>query len=87
MATYETLIECYNQTMNNCKYYEREQMKTCLANEIGVLRGVAYAMEMAGECPHDPDFMHFIGIQNKLTKAERDEQQEKIIKEQRNRNR
>lgn len=83
MATYETLIDCYNQIMSNCKYYEREQMPTCLANEIGVLRGVAYAMEMAGECPHNPDFMHFIEIQNELTKAEHDENTERIKKRQR----
>ena len=36
------LIELFDRTINNCKFYEEEGKKASLNNEIGVLRGIAY---------------------------------------------
>lgn len=71
-----SLDEIYKRTMNNCKFYEQQYNKyhnivnkKHLLNEIGTLRGVAYCMEVATEYTfiddpiNDPDFIHFIGIQ------------------------
>lgn len=64
-----TLIGIYNRTLNNCIFYENENDKLSLLNEIGVLRGVAYCLELSGECPHDDQFLHFIELQNELKKG------------------
>lgn len=71
-----SLDEIYKRTMDNCKLYERQYneyhnivFKKHLLNEIGTLRGVAYCMEVATEYTFidnpidDPDFVHFVGIQ------------------------
>ena len=61
----------YARTMNNCKFYEKENKPLKLLNEIGVLRGIAYCLETCGEfTPCDKDFQHFIEIQEELKKAE-----------------
>lgn len=60
------LINIYDRTLKNCKYYERENKPASLNNEIGVLRGVAYCMEVCGLCVHgDDDFLHFISKQER----------------------
>ena len=63
-----TVIGLWERTLNNCKYYERKNDMKHLLNEIGVLRGIAYVLELTGECPHTEEFFHFIEIQNELTK-------------------
>ena len=60
----DTLMGIYERTLNNCKFYEKQEDRAHLLNEVGCLRGVAYCMELAGECPHNDDFMHFIQAQN-----------------------
>ena len=65
------VIEIYNRTMKNCKFYEREGKKPELLNEIGTLRGVAYCVEALGECPHNDELFHFIEIQNELLQGVR----------------
>lgn len=62
----EKIKELYERTLNNCKFYERENDSKHLLNEIGVLRGIAYAMEAVGECPHNEEFLHYIEKQNEL---------------------
>lgn len=61
-----TLNELFERTLKNCAFYEKEGKTISLANEIGVLRGIGYCMELEGECPHTEEFMHFIEIQQKL---------------------
>lgn len=39
------LFEIFERTYNNCLFYEKENNTIGLVNEIGCLRGVAYAME------------------------------------------
>ena len=63
-----TVIELWERTLKNCKFYEEENDMKHLLNEIGVLRGIAYVLEITGQCPHTEEFLHFIEIQNELTK-------------------
>ena len=62
----DTIIREYRQTMKNCFFYEQKGDKAHLLNEIGVLRGLAYAMEVVGCCPHNDDFFYFISLQNEM---------------------
>jgi hypothetical protein len=62
------VIELLERTLTNCRFYEKEKDTKHLLNEIGVLRGIAYVLELTGQCPHTEEFLHFIEIQNKLTK-------------------
>lgn len=62
----ENIMELFDRTMKNCKFYEGQNDTKGLLNEIGVLRGIAYCMESIGICPHSPDFTHFIDRQNEL---------------------
>ena len=64
----ETNREVYNRTMNNCKFYEKENQALKLLNEIGVLRGISYCLENEGDTSfyNDNDFLHFIDLQNEL---------------------
>lgn len=64
----ETLEGIYKRTLNNCRFYEERKETKKLLNEIGVLRGISYACELAGICPHNEDLEHFISIQNELLK-------------------
>lgn len=57
-------------TLRNCNYYELCGKKQYLLNEIGVLRGNANVLELAGRCPHTPEFLHFIDMQVLLLKSE-----------------
>ena len=61
-----TLEELWLRTLNNCNFYEKEGKVAHLLNEIGVLRGLAYVIELTGNCPHSEEFLHFIEIQNVL---------------------
>lgn len=61
-----TLNELFERTLKNCSFYEKEGKTINLVNEIGVLRGIGYCMELEGECSHTEEFMHFIEIQQKL---------------------
>ena len=65
----ETMMSIYMRTLNNCKFYQKKEMKASLLNEIGVLRGIAYCLELAGFSVYDlPEFLDYINIQNKLRK-------------------
>lgn len=66
----EEIIKLFKRTLNNCYYYEENNKTISLANEIGVLRGLAYAMEAIGLCPHTDSFLHYIDIQQKLKDME-----------------
>ena len=66
----EEIIKLFEKTLNNCYWYEKENKTISLANEIGVLRGLAYAMETMGLCPHTMFFLHFIDVQQKLKDTE-----------------
>ena len=77
----ETMMSIYMRTLNNCKFYQKKEMKSSLLNEIGVLRGVTYCLELAGFNIYDlPEFIEFIGIQNKLTELDRDRMLNNIMK-------
>ena len=62
----DVIVDDFYQTMKNCFFYEHKGDKTHLLNEIGVLRGLAYAMEAVDCCPHNDDFFHFVHIQNEM---------------------
>ena len=53
MSEIKKMIDLYNRTLKNCEYYYyRDTYKSksdiSLANEIGVLRGIAYCLELQG---------------------------------------
>lgn len=66
------IVEIYERTKANCSYYEREGKRLSLLNEIGVLRGVAYCLEvMTGKLPFDDsEFMRLIDIQKEMKNQE-----------------
>jgi len=66
-----TVVGLFERTMNNCRYYEKEKMYNHLLNEIGVLRGIAYVLELTGTCPHTDEFLYFINIQEQLKKGDK----------------
>lgn len=71
--TYNNMIEAYNNTLKNCKFYEEQGNKNALLNEIGVLRGIFYCMEIAGIKGLNTlvkDFNYYIDIQNGLKKED-----------------
>lgn len=64
------IISLFDRTYRNCIYYSEEGKDFSLANEIGVLRGIAYCMEVVGLCPHTDRFLKFIEIQQNLKKRD-----------------
>lgn len=67
-----TITKMFTRTINNCNYYEENNMTKSLLNEIGCLRGIAYCMEEMGLCPHNfPDFLRLIKKQQELLEAEK----------------
>ena len=72
-AEVSPLLELFDRTMRNCLFYEREGKPNCLLNEIGVLRGICYALNEVGYYYHEThkDFRRLIGIQVEATKGER----------------
>lgn len=66
----ETFLDIFDRTIKNCEYFAKEGKSMSLSNEIGVLRGIAYCMEIVGLCPHTEEFAHFIELQEKLKKTD-----------------
>lgn len=56
----------FDRTIDNCYFYERNNETISLVNEIGVLRGLGYAMEALGLCPYNDLFLYYIDIQEKI---------------------
>ena len=63
------LVASFERTMNNCRVYEDEERLGHLLNEIGTLRGLAYALEAVGICPHSEEFSHYIDVSQSLMKG------------------
>lgn len=42
----ENLIEIYNRTYRNCRFYQDKGDEKALLNEIGVLRGIMYCIDV-----------------------------------------
>lgn len=61
------IIDRFNQVMKNCRFYEKQGLPNSLLNEIGVLRGIYYCMEIDGVKLDDmSELMHFIDIQQNM---------------------
>ena len=60
------IVELFDRTYNNCLWYQGRNEEYSLANETGVLRGIAYCMEVVGLCPHTDEFLHMIDVQQEL---------------------
>ena len=65
----ETMMDIYHRTLNNCRFYEKENDKKSLLNEIGVLRGIFYCLQCVGVAPDDEELDHFIELQNQLKES------------------
>jgi hypothetical protein len=66
-----TIKGAYFRTLNNCHFYEREKRQKSLLNEIGVLRGLVYALESIGITLEEQEYQEFtrlIDIQEELKK-------------------
>lgn len=61
-----SLKESYERTLNNCRFYEKENKPWSLMNEIGVLRGLMYAIEIYYASFDISEAMHFIELQQEL---------------------
>ncbi len=66
----ETFTDIFERTLRNCEFYEKEKKPNALCNEIGVLRGIMYCMEIVGICPHTDKAMHYIEMQEKFKKLD-----------------
>lgn len=66
----DTLLSIYERTLKNCKLYEKENKHVSLVNEIGVLRGIAYCMEIVDRCPINEEFLYYINLQEKYKKGD-----------------
>ena len=68
----EKIIQSFENAMNYCKWYEGQESKTIsLAIEIGVLKGLMYAMDSIGISLDDnTQFLHFNNIQLELKDKE-----------------
>lgn len=67
----DTLFRMYSRTINNCHFYENEKMAECLLNEIGVLRGISYALETFNICPHNnPEYLRLIKLQETMKRGD-----------------
>ena len=64
----ETVMDIYNRTIRNCKYYESIHDDISLINEIGVLRGIYYCLQTVGVAPEDEVVSRFFETQEKLKK-------------------
>lgn len=65
----ETMMDIYHRTLNNCRFYEKENDKKSLLNEIGVLRGIYYCLQCVGVAPDDEELDRFIELQNQLKES------------------
>ena len=63
------LVASFVRTMNNCRFYEDEERLGHLLDEIGTLRGLAYALEAVGICPHSEEFLRYIDMSQSLMQA------------------
>ena len=64
------LKELYERALNNCRFYLKENMNKNLLNEIGVLRGISYVLELNNINVVNDEFINFIKKQNELLYVE-----------------
>ena len=62
----KSMLELFERTLKNCRFYKEEGDTARLLNEIGVLRGIAYCMEEVDLCPHSDEFSMWIGMQQQI---------------------
>ena len=62
---YSKLMDLFKRTLSNCEFYENENRTNSLLNELGVLRGIAYCLEVLNiDVLEFSSFQHYIEIQN-----------------------
>lgn len=62
----EPIKEIYFRTWKNCKFYEEQGDTLSLLNEIGVLRGVSYALDAINCNMVDQDLIRWCKLQEEL---------------------
>lgn len=65
----KTVMELWNRTLKNCRYYEQENKLKYLLREIGVLRGLADVLRISNQSYYTEEYQHFLNIQNELLKS------------------
>ena len=76
------IMQDFERTLANCEYYAKLPAKDVavrFSNEIGVARGLAYALEALGVCPHTEQFLKFVRIQQLLKYVEKMEKEAEKI--------
>lgn len=67
---YDEIVE---RTVNNCKRLEEKHCDKALLNEIGVLRGLMYAVEkVSTEAPYTMDIIRYIDMGKNIVEKELD---------------
>lgn len=82
MTPKQTIFKDFDRTLRNCRFYEKEGMTQCLLNEIGVLRGLAYALEAHGFNIRFEEFLYYIAVSGEMLFDERDQFNTKIRNQQ-----
>lgn len=69
------LRHIFIRTLRNCDFYLREQKMVSLANEIGVLRGISYCIDIMGGEILDPEeyekLNYYISVQQSLKEVDK----------------
>lgn len=65
-----SMLELFERTLKNCRFYKEEGDTARLLNEIGALRGITYCMEEADLCPHSNEFSMWIEMQQQIIENE-----------------
>lgn len=60
------IYELYVRTLRNCYHYKEKKQYKRLLNEIGVLRGLAMALEVNNVNIRNREFDSYISLQNAL---------------------
>lgn len=60
------IYELYIRTLRNCYHYKEKNQYKRLLNEIGVLRGLAMALEASNVIIRNREFESYITLQNTL---------------------
>lgn len=71
------LLDIYERTDRNCAYYESKNDDALLLNEIGVLRGIAYAIE---ELLNEEQMFKMVGLEGLEKRMKKQEELKKKMR-------
>lgn len=70
----EAIHDIFIRTMNNCDLYFRKRKMVSLANEIGVLRGISYCIELMDgvnlSMEESEKYKYYLSVQQSLKEVD-----------------